>query len=752
MRYFLFKVLSGALVVATTLACAQTNLTLTVADSSGAAVAGAQVRDLSGRPLGQTDAGGHLTIACATPCRLHVEAAQFAAKEITLSGDTTVQLAPASAVEQVTVTAYRAPLGELESPAITRQLSQSALESTAAVTMDSKLRQLPGVELFRRSSSLVANPTSQGISLRGLGSTAASRTLVAEDDVPLNDPLGNWIHWNEQPELGVQSVELVRGGASDLYGSSAIGGVVNFRAAQPTANMLQFRSTYGGENTYEDSVLAETKHGPWGGLFAGTLLGTDGYIQEAPWQRGPVDVNSNVHSRSGMLIGDHDSGPLRLFARVSGFEEERQNGTPYQANNTRLWRYATGGDWRGPHDGTLAVRLYGSDEHYHQTFSSIQDTPTDTDPTCSYRCTEKPTKISTVPANELGATAHWNQPLTTGLLLLAGADVRDVRVWDNEQTLATGSLTNLHVHQRDPGAYAELMWVRNGWTLAASGRVDWFQNYDAHQLQWTGSGWTPSATQPPSWSETVFDPRLGVVRKLGGHWAVSASGYRAFRAPTPSELYRSTQVGNQLTKANPSLRSERATGWEAGIASQRKWGEVRASWFDTQINRPISAVTIDPNSSPILLLRKNLGQIESRGVSLDYQLAPRSWLAIDGGYQYAHATVTRGTEDVGNWIPAVPRNMATLNLRAFKPRLGMLSLQSRLSGRQYDNDANTYMLHGYFRLDAYASHDVGKWLQVFAAGENLLDRTIEVGMTPTSTLGPRRTARAGMMVRIGASK
>ena len=45
------------------------------------------------------------------------------------------------------------------------------------------------MELFRRSSSLVANPTSQGISLRGLGSTSASRTLVIEDDVPLNDPL-----------------------------------------------------------------------------------------------------------------------------------------------------------------------------------------------------------------------------------------------------------------------------------------------------------------------------------------------------------------------------------------------------------------------------------------------------------------------------------------------------------------------------------------------------------------------------------
>jgi outer membrane receptor protein involved in Fe transport len=743
--------ISGALALVATAACGQAPLTLTVSDSSGAAVSGALVRNATGQRIGQTDAAGHVTVRCDTPCHLRLQASDFAEQEVTLTGDATVQLHPATATEQVTVTAYRAPLGDLESPAITRQLSQQTLETTAAVSLDDKLRQLPGVELFRRSSSLVANPTSQGISLRALGSTSASRTLVTADDVPLNDPVGGWIHWEEQPELALQSVELVRGAASDLYGSSAIGGVVNFRLAQPSRNAFELRSTYGGDSTYEDSLLAQGKRGPWGALLAATMLGTDGYIQEAPGQRGPIDVNSNVHARNALFVGAHENGSLRLFARASGFEEHRHNGTPYQVNTTRLWRYALGSDWQGPHDGSLAVRLYGSRERYYQTFSSISDTPAPTDPACTYRCSEKPAKISTTPANELGASAQWSQPLTSGLLLIAGSTVHDVRVWDREQVLATGSLTNLHVHQRDPAAYAELMWIRNAWTVAASGRIDWFQNYDVRQLQWTGTGWTPAATQPPTFDERVFDPRLGVSRKIGSHWALSASGYRAFRAPTPSELYRSTQVGNELTKANGSLRSERATGWETGIAMQRAWGEVRASWFDTQINRPISAVTIDPDSSPILLKRENLGQIESRGVSLDFQLAPRSWLAMDGGYQYAHATVTSGTRDVGNWIPEVPRNMATLNVRAFKPRLGAISLQGRISGRQYNNDENTEMLHGYFRLDAYASHTLGGRFDLFAAGENLLDRTIEVGMTPTTTLGQPRTARVGLMIRLGAN-
>jgi len=755
MRWFLFSGAVGALALAI-LAPAHLEsqsapgLTITVEDGDGAPLPAATVKDANGNQLGRPNADGRLTVECVTPCRLRVEAKGFATRDVVLSAGTTLRLQPAAATEVVTVTAYRTPLGTLESPQTTRVLTETALKTTASPTMDGALRQIPGVELFRRSSSLVANPTSQGISLRGLGSTSASRTLLTDDDVPLNDPVGGWIHWEEQPELAVKAVELVRGGVSDLYGSSAIGGVVNMVPLRPTSDMAELRSSYGAEVTFDDSLLAEIKHGPWGLLAAGGALGTDGFIQEAPSQRGPVDVASNVHSQNGLLLAEHERGALRLFVRASGFNESRHNGTPYQTNGTRLWRYATGGDWQGPHSGTLITRLYGSSERYRQTFSSLSNLPAFGNPTCSFRCGETPTRFSRTPVNELGAETRWSQPLGAGLLLVAGSDVHDVRVWDREQTYGTGAaLTNLADHQRDAAFYLEALWVRKAWTLTASGRVDWFQNYDARQFGWNGSAWNLLPVQLAQQQQTVFDPRLGLSRKLLNHWAVSASGFRAFRAPTPNELYRSTQVGNKLTKPNSALLSERATGWETGLATEGRRGTIRASYFLTQVNRPITAVTISPNASPILLLRENLGQIESRGVAVDFEAAPRRWLTVDGGYQHAHATVSRGSQDLGNWIPEVARNMATLNLRANRPALGTLSLESRLSGRQYDDDANAYMLHGYFRLDAYASHPFGKRFEAFAAGENLFDRQIEVSKTPTTTLATPRVGRVGVQMRLG---
>jgi outer membrane receptor protein involved in Fe transport len=657
--------------------------------------------------------------------------------------DITVHQQHFSTSEQVTVTAYRAPLGVLESPTDSRLLSQTALETTPAITLDGEMRQLPGVELFRRSSSLVANPTSQGVSLRGLGSTSASRTLVTQDDILLNDAFGGWIHWEEQPELSVNSIEVVRGGASDLYGSSAIGGVISLMPARPISNLAELRSSYGAEGTYDDSLRLQGKRDHLGLMASGGVLGTDGYIQEAPWQRGPVDIASNMHSQNGVLLVENENGPLRLFVRGSGFNEARNNGTPYQTNGTRIWRYATGSDWHGPHNSSVTTRFYGSTEHYRQTFSQIAN------PTTS-RNSETLTKFSLTPDNELGATTHWSQPLGAGLLVVAGADVHDVRVWDREQTFGSSAdLTNLHDHQRDSAAYAELMWVRRNWTLIASGRMDWFQNYDGQLLIWNGFSWGPEQAQPAQFDQRVFDPRLGLARKLWNHWAVSASGFRAFRAPTPNELYRSTQVGNQLTEPNGSLLSERATGWESGLTTEWRWGTIRSSYFLTQVNRPITAVTINSQSSPILLMRENLGQIESRGVALDFTLAPRSWLAVDGGYQYAHAVVTQSSEYLGNWIPEVARNMATLNVRANKQRIGILNLQGRLSGRQFDDAANTALLHGYFRLDAYASRNFGTRFQMFIACENLLDRQIEVAKTPTTTLAMPRVARAGFQVRLG---
>jgi outer membrane receptor protein involved in Fe transport len=704
-----------------------------IVDARNQPVAGAQIFGSAGQLLGTTAADGTFTVPAGSG-RVRIVAAHFEPTTVNLAGPSPVQVLLEHPLESVVVTAYRSPLASGDSPASTRILNTQQLRQAAGISLDDKLRQVPGFELFRRTSSLVANPTTEGVSLRGLGSTAASRSLVVFDEIPIDDAFGGWIHWEELPALAVHSVELVRGGASDLYGSSAIGGVISIVPVKPDANRFQLSTSGGSESTTDNSVLGVLKLGKWAGLVSSQVIATDGYILISPDFRGPIDQPSNVHAQNALSEFDHGlSHSGRIFLRGSVLNEDRHNGTPITINSTRLWRYAGGADW-----SNLVLRLYGDNEHYSQTFSSIAPS----------RASETLTRLGKDPADELGAAGHWHQPVGTHLLLLAGADIHDVRAADYE-TLFTGAkgYLNTSARQRQSGVYGEVLFTPPAWTISASGRVDHFSNFDAKQFK--------TATAPaqlPALNETVFDPRIGITRRITSSLALNASGFRAYRAPTENELYRTGQVGQQTTQPNPNLRSERATGWEAGVHADLPaiGSTVRVSYFWTQINRPITALTLNPTNT--LLKRENLGQIESRGVSLDFASRPASWVAIEGGYQYADATVTSYAQQpqlVGNWIPQVARNMATTQLRFSKPRLGLLSLQGRISGRQFDDDANLFLLHSYFRLGAYASHDFGHHLVAFAAGDNLFDRSIEAGKTPTLTLASPRVVRFGLRVNFG---
>ncbi len=707
----------------------------TVRNAHGDPVPSATITDMAGNPLAVSSSDGTFSLS-QPPRQIEVTAPHYVTAVVTVAPGQPLMVVLHQPLETVVVTAYRSALGSSDSPASTRVLDVQQLQQAASPSLDGKLAQIPGFTLFRRSSSLVANPTTEGVSLRGLGSTAASRSLVVLNDIPLNDPYGGWIHWEELPELSIHSVEVVRGGASDLYGSSAIGGVISVIPAHPQTSGIQIVSSGGSESTLDDGALATVQHKAWSALSSGGLIATDGYTLIAPNLRGPIDQPSNVHAQNGLAEIDRAlPGDGRIFVRSNVLNELRHNGTPAQWNATRLWRGAAGADWRG-----FALRLYGDDEHFRQTFSAIS----------ADRASETLTRFAFDPADELGAALRWQRPIATHALVLAGADTHDVRAEDDELLFTgTGGTLSTSARQRQTGVWGEALLTPANWTLSGSARVDHFSNFNAQQFSSSAS-----PVQLPSFSETVFDPRLGLVRRLSQSFALNASGFRAYRAPTENELYRTGQVGQQVTDPNPNLRSERATGWETGFqADIRRYGSsLRASYFWTQVNRPITALTLSVTPTEELLQRENLGQIESRGVSLDYALRPVSWLGIDGGYQFANATVTKFAPEpglIGKWIPQVARNMATAQVRLSRPRLGILSVQGRISGRQFDDDANAYLLHSYFRLDASAEHNFGRHLVAFADGENLFDRSIEVGKTPLLTLGTPRLARAGIRLNFG---
>jgi outer membrane receptor protein involved in Fe transport len=635
----------------------------------------------------------------------------------------------------VEVTTARTPLGLDASASSVRTMPALELKEIPGFTLDDRLRQVAGFQLFRRTSSWVANPTSQGTSLRGLGSTAASRTLVLSDQVPLNDSFGGWIHWNEIPQLAMREVEVMRGGASDLYGSSAIGGVIDVVPVEPEGLQYGLDASGASEDTWTvNGLLAGTVKGV-SSLGAMTLFQTGGYILTAPEVRGLVDVPANVHSQSGRLEFRHGIGTdSDVFLRGNLLNESRSNGTPLTTNATRIWRYQGGGDWNGTSAGRFLLRLHGANQGYRQSFSSV----------AANRATERLTRLQEVPSAQMGASGQWAKGFGAWTAV-AGADVLDTRGTDNETPVTNNVLqatVSTSARQRDTGGYGELLWQPRMWSVAFSSRVDHFTTFDARQV-----GATPVPVLPEI-AETIFNPRLGVVKQLRGGVSLTASGFRAFRGPSLNELYRTSQVGQQTTLANPALKSERATGWEAGgLVNLHRVGTVRASYFWTQVNRPVAAVAVSSTPTSQLLQRQNLGQLTSKGITLEAEVRPVSFVVVKAGYQYADSTVTKFQADptlVGKWTAQVPRNTASVEARIEKERWGVFGVYLRTSGQQFDDSANQFRLAPYAQVDFYAERSFGRRLQMWASVQNVADTRVEAGRTPLLTLGAPRIVAGGI--------
>ena len=136
-----------------------------------------------------------------------------------------IVLQPDTVNTEIEVTASRTALSLDDAPQSIQVLSSADIRTSGALEVDDVLRQVAGFDQFRRNSSRTSNPTTQGVSMRGLGSSGASRALVLLDGVPITDPFGGWVNWSQIPRESLESVEMLRGGASDLYGGEALSGV-----------------------------------------------------------------------------------------------------------------------------------------------------------------------------------------------------------------------------------------------------------------------------------------------------------------------------------------------------------------------------------------------------------------------------------------------------------------------------------------------------------------------------------------------
>jgi outer membrane receptor protein involved in Fe transport len=660
--------------------------------------------------------------------------------------------------DRVTVTASRIEQSVTDVPANVSIIDRDDIKRSAAQTVDDLLRRLPGFSLFRRQSSLVAHPTTQGVSLRGIGPSGVSRTLVLLDGIPLNDPFGGWIYWSKIPTELIERIEVVRGGGSSVWGNAAMGGVINIITTVPDEEVVRLRAAGGNRGTADVQSVMGRGDDDGGFLVDGAYFNTAGYYQLDDADRGSIDQRADSHHGTGGLHLRRRIGPdAEARGMVRYFREKRDNGTELTGNDTKSFFARAGLEHTAPSGAIMSFDAFGQSQTFESTFSA--------------QAVDRNSEIPAldqfdVPSSSLGTVAKWSQRFSDTHLITAGADYLWVDGKTNEDYRNLGAgFTRRRLaggRQHLAGVYLQDLYAASPrLDIAVALRLDYWRAYDGRrkERELTDSSLLVD-DEFSDRDEWLVSPRVGAVYEATEILSLRASAYRGFRAPTINELHRPFRVRNDITEANASLDPERLWGAEGGLDFDHRRGRTGLTGYWNRIDDPIANVTIAPGpgtiapcgfvpANGVCRRRSNLGNTRILGAEADTQWMLAESVTAGASYLYSDSEIRSAPADPtleGNRVVQVPRHQATTWLTWEGPADITTTLELRYVGDQYDDDLNERKLGDYTTVNVSILKSFARGWQLFAGLENAFDEHFATGKTADGlvTRGAPLLAHAGI--------
>lgn len=678
--------------------------------------------------------------------------------------------APPAVLPEVVVTAARLPPAAGDAAFAVIRLGPDALDR--AERLDEALAQVPAVSLFRRTSSLSANPTTQGLSLRAIAPSGAGRALVLLDGVPLNDPFGGWVMWSQLAPEAVESADVVRGAGAGPYGAGALTGVVALRERERHGGRLDLSAR--DDEGYRLSAATSLTSGRIALTASALSDQSAGYVPVRGDDAGVADTPLDFTARGAALRLDVAAdADTRLSFRAGAYDEDRGSGlagTRSAASGHVLSAAAS----RAARPGAVGWRaqVWRRESDFANSSAAVDASRAFTTPASRQYATPaegwggnlalrgEAEGLSGVWQWEVGADArHSSGETQEQFRYMTGAFTRDRKAGGEASVV---------------GAYVESSWRDDDWLVAGGLRLDRWENTAGHRRETDlASGLATLDETYADRADEVLSGRLAVRRSLPGGYALRAAAYSGFRPATLNELHRPFRVGNDLTEANADLAPERLQGLEAGAA----WsGRLDAGWlgagraetaltlFWNRVDDVIVNVTLGEGPGIIAALpragfipaggvlrqRQNAGRIEATGVE-----ASTSWttdrLALKLAVSATDAEVDGGAAapQLTGLRPAqAPVWSATAGLDWRATDRLSTALDVRYESRRFDDDLNSRVLDAAVVVDARLDWRVTDGVTAYAGVDNLLDAEVEVSATATGVKGWAAPATAVIGLRL----
>jgi vitamin B12 transporter len=610
-------------------------------------------------------------------------------------------------VEKVVVTANRSPTAvDLVGQSFT-VLTLEQIRQDQEVSVADIVARTPGVTLARNGGP--GQPTS--LFIRGADS---DQTLVLIDGVKVNDPSdpGTGYDFANLDVGDVARIEVLRGPQSVLYGSEAIGGVVNIVTAEPTAPFQGVVQAEGGSygTAYASAALGgKTDRFDWrlatwyhstdsvsafDRTFGGTgsdpfhTVGTSGRLTYAvtpdlklderayfTWSRAEFDGFDTPTFTFG---NDNEFGRIRQFVDYTGLEGSLFDG---RLKNRLAFEYSSlDRDYEDPNQPggkfTFLDTGAATTVEYEGVFAIAPGYQ------AVFGAQSAHSTIDT-------ASPPFSPRFTAGTTLTSGYG-----------QLSADVLPNL--------------------TLTAGGRYDAHSTFGGHATGQASAAW----------------------RLNGGDTILRASFGQGFKAPSLFQLY--SEFGN-LT-----LRPELANGWDAGVEQRLLAGrlDLQVTYFGRQTRDLIDFVSCFGITTGACATNTvggfydNVARASAEGAEVEVSWTATERLTVTGNYTYDHdVDRSSGSPTYGLHLARRPWNTANLTASYEWPVRLTTAVAVRYADRSYDDPANTIPLQSYVLWDLRASYPVGHGLEVYGRIENLTDKHYETTYQ-YGTLG--RAAYAGV--------
>jgi outer membrane receptor protein involved in Fe transport len=612
--------------------------------------------------------------------------------------------------DAVSVTATRSTRPVSELPVSTTVLPREDLLTRPARSLDDMLRDVAGIQVQPTSTEALF-PVNPNLTMRGLGvGDTATRTLVLVDGLPINGGFWGNVLFNRVPKHFVERVEVVRGSSANLFGSQAMGGVVNIVSRSPHWQDRELEGWYGTDERIEGNALYSVA--PSDALALGlnaNYFRTDGYFVVPEEDRRPIDQRvaskmSNLQGRANFQLSPAANG----FVRFGYGEQERDGGVQLEHQEAELGDLAGGVDLSLGGGHRLGIRAaYSREKAFIENVSEISDTAT---------------FVSNRHRNDTDVynlALQWSKAYT-GLLsrFSAGVDYRRIDGENNQDAFTAPATFEANIIgagvQTVVGLFAEASLKPTPSTEILAGlRLDQFEDTDGRIV-------TNGVAQ--NFADRTLDiasPRIAARWQFSQPAALRAAWYKGFRAPTLAERYRGFETPDFRGLPNPELKEERLTGAEAGVDFARGGLRGQLNVFENKLKDFIASEFVGFVNGKDAIQTANVAEIRSRGVEVIAEQRLTNALVVSLNYTYLDAEVTEGPL-AGNKVEGAPENAYTLAL-TWRSGGWTVSPRLRYVDETFQDITNEAPQDAHTLVDFFASYVLRKNLELMAAAENLFD-------------------------------